>query len=120
HISDGLTNTVLIGEKFLSQKAMSGDYELNNDQGWIDGWDNDMIVWSRGDNYGSAPIARVPAYFGDTATVSEGKFGSIHRTGCHVLFCDGTVRVISFNCDPLVWYSLCKIDDGNAVAIPES
>lgn len=121
-IQDGVSNTVLIGEKFMSSRALQGQQDCNQDQGYVDGWDNDMVVWSQGDNFTTYPAAipaRVPANFISTNSVCEGKFGSIHSNACHVLFCDGVVRGVSYTVTPQVWYSLCKIDDGAAVEIPE-
>ena len=52
-ISDGTSNTMLIGEKFQTNNAEVN--ECNTDQGYIDGWDNDMIVFSQGAEGQSVP-----------------------------------------------------------------
>ena len=116
--SDGTSHTVLVGEKYMSQAALNSQQDCNQDQGWINGWDNDAIVWSVGDNFGGVTPSRVPTYFGNSATMCEGKFGSVHRTAAHFVFCDGIVRGVTYDVTPAVWYALCKRDDGQAVAIP--
>src|ERR1051325_7563557 len=121
-IPDGASSVVMVGEKFMSQRAQQGLQDCNQDQGYVDGWDNDAVIWSVGDNFSnSGPLvgppyagqtSRVPAFFNNTTTICDGKFGPIHMTGCHIVFCDGVVRAISYTVAPDVWFSLCKTDDG--------
>ncbi len=117
-VQDGASNVVMIGEKFLAARARSGLSDCNQDQGWVNGWDNDAVIWSRGDNFGSVSPSRVPAMITGQSTNCEGKFGSVHARACNIVFLDGVVRGVAYNVDPLVWYHLCKYDDGNPVDIP--
>ena len=49
NITDGTSNTILIGEKFQTGYGLQNpEQSCNNDQGYTDGWDNDMIVFSQG------------------------------------------------------------------------
>ena len=120
-IPDGASNTVMVSEKYMSQRAQAGLIDCNQDQGYINGWDNDTIVWYYGDQFSNAaPLpSRVPAYFNNTASLCEGKFGSIHPAAIHVVFCDGVVRSVAYSVDPQTWEYLCKIDDGVPVVAPE-
>ena len=118
-IPDGTSNTVMVGEKYMSQRAQLSQQDCNQDQGYVNGWDNDTVVWYQGDNFGSVLPSRVPAYFNNTTTVCEGKFGSIHRAALHVVFCDAVVRSVAYSVDPQTWEYLCKIDDGVPVVAPE-
>ncbi len=103
-VSDGLSNTLLVGEKQLNVKNYeSGDW--HDDQGWIDGWDPDII------RYTGFPPASDREY-GDWGGY---KFGSIHSSGMNGLFGDGSVRHIKFTVDPFVFNNLGHRADGNVV-----
>ena len=118
NITDGPSNVIMVGEKYLSQQALASQMDCNQDQGYIDGWDNDAVVWSVGDNFSGTLPSRVPGWFMNSPTMCEGKFGSIHNGGCHMVFCDGVVRMISYDIDPLIFQFMCRINDNNAVDVP--
>jgi prepilin-type N-terminal cleavage/methylation domain-containing protein len=139
HITDGTSNTLLVGEKWLTGSTIGGP-TCNNDQGWVNGWDNDMITFSQGDRTWGPPSWVVPTYaltnppvFGVSTTPIEwdmttsakgndacgGVFGSIHVGQMNAVFCDGTVRSVSYNVSQLVFFSMCSINDGAAVNIED-
>jgi prepilin-type N-terminal cleavage/methylation domain-containing protein len=128
-ITDGASNTILVGEKYLTIQAMSGYPDCNDDQGYTDGWDNDMIVFSQGDrnwvgglSNASPPSAAIsPIQMGPQGGTAScgGFFGSIHNS-CMFVYCDGSVRGVSFNIAPAIFYSLCSINDGIPVAVPDN
>jgi hypothetical protein len=119
---DGTSETLLIGEKFVEA---AGAYDpnwtrdgsiygvCNDDQGYVDGWDNDTICFGNGFNGPSGP-AEPPKQI-DPRLGSEDdcgfNFGSIHAN-LMAVFCDGSVHAIGFDINPTVWVRLCKIDDG--------
>lgn len=51
--------------------------DCNDDQGWVDGWDNDTICWARGTSSNGAIITPQP--HGSVGTCG-GNFGTIHTT----------------------------------------
>jgi prepilin-type N-terminal cleavage/methylation domain-containing protein len=134
-ITDGTSNTLLIGEKYQTYNAAPN--QCNTDQGYIDGWDNDMIVFSQGAEGYPAPSGfstitmtnpptkglSFPPQHWNPQTTSDtcgGFFGSIHSSGMPSVFCDGTVRVLPFNISQAVFFSLCSINDGESVDIPDA
>lgn len=118
-ILDGLSTSVMVGEKYLSRTALLPAQDCNSDQGYVDGWDNDMVVWAQGDNFGSVVPSRTPANFLPTNAVCEGKFGSIHSTAAQFVFLDGAVRGIRFDINAQVWLNLCSVNDGTATEVPD-
>jgi prepilin-type N-terminal cleavage/methylation domain-containing protein len=118
-ISDGTANTYLIGEKYLQQSAYPGatantepSYSQNSNQGAYCGyeWDNQRKAWSY--------LWDVPANYEDFQPRSDHPnydnldiFGSAHPAAFMMVFCDGSVRSIEYDVDPLVHsYSASRLD----------
>jgi len=112
-ITDGTAHTLLVGEKWLTFRSFrSNSPSCNDDQGWVDGWDNDTICFCRGDNPGAAP--NPPMRFSRSMSGTCGLyFGSIHELMLSV-YCDGSVHPVRYNIDKNVWLYLCGIRDGMA------
>lgn len=108
-IKDGTTNVLLIGEKRLKLGQYSGDW--HDDRGWTDGWDPDTMRCT------SAP-------FGSDRTwknIGPGDdlgyhFGSNHGDGMNFVFCDATVRFISYTADRNVFNRLGHRQDGKTAS----
>jgi prepilin-type N-terminal cleavage/methylation domain-containing protein len=114
-VSDGTSNTAMVGEKFLRPSY----YEIGTGpnatgQGGNPGdnsacfqgydWDNTRFIGS-----GKPPIQ-------DFETTSTGddqeRFGSAHTAGINIANVDGSVQGVSYDVDPEVWSVLGAIDDG--------
>jgi prepilin-type N-terminal cleavage/methylation domain-containing protein/prepilin-type processing-associated H-X9-DG protein len=101
-VADGLSNTLCVSEKRLDIRNYdSGDW--HDDQGWIDGWDPDVMRYTGG------PPQR------DAAGVSGYEFGSAHPGGINGLFGDGSVRTIPYTIDPVVFNWLGHRSDGQVI-----
>ncbi|MES2790154.1 MAG: DUF1559 domain-containing protein [Planctomycetota bacterium] len=86
-ISDGTSQTMLLGEKKLDRSAL-GQYQGDDNEGYTAGWDHDTVRWTD----------RAPAV--DTNIAGgwgEQRFGSSHPGGFNALFCDGAVKTINYN-----------------------
>ena len=108
YITDGTSNTMLVGEKYLNSLALQNQPTCNDDQGWVDGWDNDAIAFCKGDNASNPPSA--PKAFDGNAGCGL-YFGSSHGV-MQAVFCDGSVHSINFDINPTTWLYLCIINDG--------
>ena len=112
-IVDGQSKTLMIGEKYVR----SDNYEagaLSDDHGWAEGWDADqMRSTAFAPLNDSDPIgwrADVEAYFGDKSGFQGFynviHFGSAHTAGIQCVFADGSVHMISYDIDPVVFNAL--------------
>jgi prepilin-type N-terminal cleavage/methylation domain-containing protein len=121
-ITDGLSNTLLVGEKYLIVSRAMSELDCNDDQGFTDGWDNDAICLANGS--GGPGTSKVPPFNRANAVTPvpinvqdrtprycDLAFGSIHAA-MNSVFCDGSVHSISFTIDPDTWQRLCSVNDG--------
>jgi prepilin-type processing-associated H-X9-DG protein len=110
-ISDGTSNTYLIGEKNLSPDDYLNGLSGGDDQGWIEGFDSD-IVRKVGNN--TTTSAYVPLI--DTPGVDDAWcFGSAHASGFNMAFCDGSIRSISYMINAEVHRRLGNRKDGQPI-----
>jgi prepilin-type N-terminal cleavage/methylation domain-containing protein len=112
HITDGLSNTFLVGEKnvnpdnYLGSRSES-DRDLGDDQGaWI-GDDLDVHRFTDAD---ALPAPDQPGLPQPTS------FGSAHPTGFLMSMCDGSTRMLSYDVDPLTYQHQGDREDGQIVA----
>jgi prepilin-type N-terminal cleavage/methylation domain-containing protein len=122
-IVDGTSSSLLVGEKFVDGKfAYSPDGQVggcNEDQGYVDGWDNDAIGYAVGfgdaggtfDGQTSPPEPPKQIYRQPEGEDCGSNFGSVHES-CMFVFCDGSVHAVPFNINKQVWMNLCSINDG--------
>lgn len=101
-IKDGLSNTLLVGEKHVPPELMG-----------VGGWDcsmynGDMVVCASRSGGQSYPLAR-------SIQDPGWKFGSYHSNICHFAFVDGSVRPIFTDIDPAILHLLANISDGQVV-----
>jgi len=102
-IQDGLSNTYLAGERYISPDFYHGG-ESGNDAGWAVGHDFD--VW-RCTN--PAPQQDTPGY------LTRNVFGSPHAV-FHMALCDGSVRPFPHSIDPVMHLRLGNRNDGLVVS----
>ncbi len=118
-ISDGSSNTYLLGEKFINP-----DYYLTG-QDWGDDWNmyvgqQDDIVRSVGYKTSDNPLTYVcfppiQDQPGAAGMVYRSSFGSAHAGGLHMSFCDGSVQWINYTIDPEAHRRLGNRQDGQAI-----
>ncbi len=110
-ITDGTSNTIMLGEKCLNLYYIAGG-DSGDNTGFQCGYSWDtlraaVVVPQRNANLGNAG-AQVSDYF-----------GSAHPSGMNAAFADGTVHIIPFNVALANFQNLCQINDGNTVTFDE-
>jgi prepilin-type N-terminal cleavage/methylation domain-containing protein len=106
HITNGTSNVLLIGEKYLNIDMASAQSDCNDDQGWTDGWDNDTICFSS-----PGGTVYTPQRDGKAGTCGL-IFGGPHTGGIQVVLCDGSVRSVNYGVAPGPWVTFCSRNNG--------
>lgn len=106
-IRDGLSNTYLVGEKYVAADRYAGG-DAGDDRVMIAGYSSSTVRWAYD------PPAQ------DAAGKSQPNvFGSAHRGGWNVAFADGSVQMLRFDIDPALHKSLAARADGMVVTRPD-
>lgn len=106
-ITDGLSNTMVVGEKRLFVDFYTVGTP-SDDIGWTDGWDPDIVR--------STGLTPGPDVLKASHNVSEGslgdQFGSSHSGVFNTVFADGHVPSINYDIDLTVFNALGHRADG--------
>jgi prepilin-type N-terminal cleavage/methylation domain-containing protein len=104
---DGLSNTILIGEKSYDRSMQGSNWYFD---------ESFFLGGSKGTGRGApGMVVDGPAPF---YVNFKDDWGSSHRTGVNFLFGDGTVRLLDFATDTAVLAALLTPDGGETVAPP--
>jgi len=108
-ITDGTTNTYLLGEKYMDPKAMADGSDQGDDQCLYSGHDRDVLrvgcVPPYPDTRGFDPYDEFPS--------SEPiAFGSAHPASCGMAMVDGSVRTTDYGIAAAVHQGLASRNDG--------
>ena len=101
NISDGLSNTLAIGEKWIPAANYTDGYYVGDDWSMYTGFQDDMV---RSTYYNGSTATHTPHFDGDllpnvSDDVKRELFGSAHPGGCLVAMCDSSVRTLAFDID---------------------
>lgn len=109
-ITDGVSKTYLVGEKYLDPAAMVNGTSDDDDQSLFSGFDRDVV------RVGCVPPYRDHAGF-DPKQVHGGypvplAYGSAHPDTCGIATADGSVRSVDYTIDPAIHRGLSSRNDG--------
>jgi prepilin-type N-terminal cleavage/methylation domain-containing protein len=107
-IRDGLSNTLLIGEKYLETDDYYEPGTMGDNRGMYQGEDYDHSRWTTNDPT-HKPRADTPGVVNDYC------FGSAHPQGTHFVMCDGSVRSVPYSIDLETYARLGDRADGAAI-----
>jgi prepilin-type processing-associated H-X9-DG protein len=103
-VIDGMNQTILIGEKYLEPDNYYNGSDGGDNENMYVGFDNDL--YRMGSN---PPMQDTPGY-SDT-----NRFGGPHFMSCNFVFCDGSVKSISYFVASTVFANLCSRNDQNPI-----
>ena len=115
NVLDGLSNTYLIGERYLDPNYYERGDSPGNDQGWVVGHDFDAFRCTDYDPKDPATSAIYAPRRDRRGMHVREMFGSAH-TMFHMAKCDGSVQTYSYNIDPESHYRLGNRQDGQAIS----
>jgi prepilin-type N-terminal cleavage/methylation domain-containing protein len=111
-ITDGTSNTFLMGEGYLNPDYYATSMSACNDQGWGIGYDYNNSRWvASGPTYNTATPPRQDQTGYDNAYI----FGSAHPISCHFALCDGSVQPIPYGIDYATFYRLGVRNDKQTI-----
>lgn len=107
-IQDGLSKTLLLGEKCVNL-ARLGMVQGDDDAGWAEGWDWDIMRWAF-----LPPVARFyePSPPPQSFIPQRSSFGSSHPSAFNGAFCDGSIRTVQYTIDGRAFQQMGSRDDG--------
>ena len=111
-VTDGLSNTYLIGEKFVSFLSATTGVEYGDDQGPYvsDEWDS--VRYGNGFGVYCRPKQD---HRGPDSMIEILSFGSAHSGGFNMAFADGRVQVVSYGIKEAVHRAFCTRAGGEVV-----
>ncbi|MEN6406575.1 MAG: DUF1559 domain-containing protein [Thermoguttaceae bacterium] len=119
-VTDGATNTYLVGEKWLGADHYDNGQSYGDDNSLYQGASHDIHRW-----VAATPSKPWPPLPDSNITVDSeqnlsGRFGSSHPNAWNAAFCDGSVHTLSFRIAPEAHRRLGCRNDGKRIneAIP--
>jgi prepilin-type N-terminal cleavage/methylation domain-containing protein/prepilin-type processing-associated H-X9-DG protein len=119
-VTDGLSNTVMVGEKRM-KKDQFGKVDDDNESWAEPGWEAEIARYAArdrdrptGDRGPSRDILKTDPNIwpGDAFNNGLSQFGSSHPSGANFVLGDGSVRHIRFNPNPTAFQRFCVRNDG--------
>ena len=113
-VTDGASNTYLLGEKNLSPDYYENSMDGGDNESAMTGHDEDIVRWVAYNDYSVTPptIDYIPPAQDMPGLIYDPSFGSANANGCHMAFCDGSVKLISYSIDPETHRRLGDRKDG--------
>jgi hypothetical protein len=117
-ISDGTTNTLMAVEKYLRYDLYSaGDVSVStctDNNSLYQGFDWDVVRWARFGRGLAKDYTPHPDSYHDP-DLCHVRFGSAHPSVFYAVFCDGSVRSLSYDIELVALERMARRNDGEVV-----
>ena len=114
-ITDGLSKTYCVGEKWLGRNFHDNGLSGGDDQGMYNGMDRDNLRFGKRDK---PPISDADDRHADGKPADhDGNFGGPHSGVVLIGMCDGSVHSISYDIDPVMHARLANRKDGEIIEL---
>jgi prepilin-type N-terminal cleavage/methylation domain-containing protein len=110
-ITDGISNTYLMGEKYLDIDYYRNGLDPGDNEAALMGENGDISRWTC---YNPPPNPYAPIQ-DRTGYVAWVAFGSAHSVGFHMAFCDSSVQFTSYSIDQRIYSYLSNRKDGKII-----
>ena len=108
-ITDGCSNTMLVGEKRMNVAYCMTACGPDDNDGYVGGFQDDVVRWGC---FPPAPDWQGPFATFSTLTPGNYQFGSSHPGFVQFVFCDGAVHAVHYSIDPKVFAEASSRNDG--------
>jgi len=112
-ITDGASNTYLVGEKYICPDHYFTGLDGGDDQSAYHGDSDDQCRWTGQDT--ATTIATNPPLPDTPGMLNSYIFGSAHPSGFNMALCDGSVHKMNYSIDPETHRRLGNRKDGMAI-----
>ena len=113
HVTDGLSNTLAIGEKYYTEEIAVG--VTPPEAGTEAGYRGDAAIFC-GDSHKTVQRTTDHGFPTSEPKIFDSEmFGSVHTDLTHFAFLDGSVRAINYSVDEGIYANLGSISDGNPI-----
>jgi len=116
HVPDGLSNTIMLGEKQINPQDFANPFDENETYA-ATGW-ADTEVRRRGDQP-PEPDSRHPSLITTNINANSARFGSSHADVCGCAFGDGSVRWVRFGVEQAVFQRACRREDRESFSVDD-
>lgn len=113
HVTDGISNTILVSERWLDPNWYSAPGGPESDD-YRGGWVQGMVNFGNNTRWGIYQPLRDNPFPTPLDTTRFRTFGAAHPEGMHALFGDGTVRVVHYNVNLGTFTAACVRNDNQA------
>ncbi|MCA9062180.1 MAG: DUF1559 domain-containing protein [Planctomycetaceae bacterium] len=104
-VTDGTSNTLLVGEKRLNRRFL-GTAQEDDNEGYTAGWNSDTMR--------STDRIPLPDFHGEGD--GDDRFGASHTSVFQIVLTDGSARTVSYSIDRRIFRHLGDIDDGEFIS----